>query len=83
MSPKDYMGHSRQRDTGNAAVFIREFKEYENNYDSPNPRGSALPNFVVMSLGEGPYPRAPDLEPSHPRRRSPATTGPSARLSTQ
>jgi YVTN family beta-propeller protein len=48
---KDYMGHSRQRDTGNAAVFIREFKEYENNYDSPNPE-KRFPNFVVMSLGE-------------------------------
>src|SRR5215469_3828193 len=46
----DYLG-SRQRDTANVAVFLREFKEYENNYDSPDPN-KRLPNFVVMSMPE-------------------------------
>jgi len=46
----DYLG-SRQRDTENVAVFLREFKEYEKNYDSPN-ASKRLPNFVVMSMPE-------------------------------
>jgi YVTN family beta-propeller protein len=39
------------RDTENAAVFIREFDEYERNYDNPDPE-KRLPNFIVMSLPE-------------------------------
>ena len=46
----DYLG-SRQRDTANVAVFLREFKEYEKNYDSPDPN-LRFPNFVVMSMPE-------------------------------
>jgi YVTN family beta-propeller protein len=47
---KEYLG-SRQRDTDNIAVFLREFKQYENNYDSEDPN-QRLPNFVVMSMPE-------------------------------
>ena len=47
---KDYLG-SRVRDTENVAVFLREFKEYEANYDNPNAE-KRLPNFVVMSMPE-------------------------------
>ncbi len=47
---KDYTG-SRQRDTDNVAVFLREFKEYEANYDSPD-ANKRFPNFVVMSMPE-------------------------------
>jgi YVTN family beta-propeller protein len=47
---KEYLG-SRQRDTDNIAVFLREFKEYENNYDSDDAE-KRLPNFVVMSMPE-------------------------------
>ena len=39
------------RDTDNAREFIREFDEFEKNYDSTDPR-KRLPNFMVMSLGE-------------------------------
>ncbi|MBA3440534.1 MAG: beta-propeller fold lactonase family protein [Pyrinomonadaceae bacterium] len=39
------------RDTDNAAEFIREFDEYEKNYDSPDV-DKRLPNFMVMSLPE-------------------------------
>jgi YVTN family beta-propeller protein len=39
------------RDTDNAAEFIREFDQYEKNYDSPDP-GQRLPNFMVMALSE-------------------------------
>jgi hypothetical protein len=46
----DYLG-SRQRDTANVAVFLREFKDYEKNYDSPDPN-QRFPNFVVMSMPE-------------------------------
>jgi YVTN family beta-propeller protein len=46
----DYLG-SRQRDTANVAVFLREFKEYEKNYDSSDPN-KRLPNFIVMSMPE-------------------------------
>jgi YVTN family beta-propeller protein len=46
----DYLG-SRQRDTANVAVFLREFREYEKNYDSSDPN-KRLPNFVVMSMPE-------------------------------
>jgi hypothetical protein len=46
----DYLG-SRQRDTANVAVFLKEFKEYEKNYDNPDPN-QRFPNFVVMSMPE-------------------------------
>ena len=39
------------RDTERVAEFLREFKEYESNYDSPVP-GKRLPNFIVMSMPE-------------------------------
>jgi YVTN family beta-propeller protein len=39
------------RDTDNAAEFLREFDEFERNYDSPN-AAKRLPNFMVMSLPE-------------------------------
>jgi YVTN family beta-propeller protein len=39
------------RDTDNAREFIREFDEYERNYDSPDPN-KRLPNYIVMSLPE-------------------------------
>jgi hypothetical protein len=32
-------------------VFLREFDEYENDFDSPDP-GKRLPNYIVMSLPE-------------------------------
>jgi hypothetical protein len=47
---KDYLG-SRQRDTANVAVFLREFKEYENNFDSDD-ANKRMPNFTVMSMPE-------------------------------
>ncbi|MEZ5355575.1 MAG: bifunctional YncE family protein/alkaline phosphatase family protein [Bryobacteraceae bacterium] len=39
------------RDTDNAREFIREFDEYERNYDSADPN-KRLPNYIVMSLPE-------------------------------
>ena len=39
------------RDPESAAEFIREFDEYEKNYDNPDPN-KRLPNFMVMSLPE-------------------------------
>ncbi len=39
------------RDTDNVREFIREFDQYEANYDSPDPN-KRLPNFMVMSLPE-------------------------------
>ncbi len=39
------------RDTDNAALFLKEFDEYESNFDSPD-RNSRLPEFIVMSLPE-------------------------------
>ena len=39
------------RDTENAAEFIREFDQYEKNYDSADPN-KRLPNFTVMALFE-------------------------------
>jgi YVTN family beta-propeller protein len=38
------------RDTDRAAVFLREFKGYEENYDSPDPE-KQLPNLSVMWMG--------------------------------
>jgi YVTN family beta-propeller protein len=39
------------RDTENAAEFIREFDQYEKNYDNPDPE-KRLPNYMVMALSE-------------------------------
>jgi len=39
------------RDTDNVREFIREFDEYEKNFDSTDPN-RRLPNFIVMSLPE-------------------------------
>lgn len=39
------------RDTDNVREFIREFDEFEKNYDSPD-ANLRLPNYVVMSLPE-------------------------------
>lgn len=39
------------RDFENAAEFIREFDEYEKNYDNPDPE-KRLPNYIVMGLPE-------------------------------
>jgi YVTN family beta-propeller protein len=39
------------RDTTRVAVFLREFKEYEANYNSPDPN-QRLPNYIVMSMPE-------------------------------
>ncbi|HYZ87245.1 MAG TPA: alkaline phosphatase family protein [Bryobacteraceae bacterium] len=39
------------RDTDNVREFIREFDEYERNYDSTDAE-KRLPNYIVMSLGE-------------------------------
>jgi YVTN family beta-propeller protein len=39
------------RDTDNAREFIREFDEFEKNYDSPD-AAKRLPAYSVMSLGE-------------------------------
>lgn len=39
------------RDTDNVREFIREFDEFEKNYDDPDP-AKRLPNYVVMSLPE-------------------------------
>jgi len=39
------------RDTDNVREFIREFDEYEKNFDSLDPN-KRLPNFIVMSLPE-------------------------------
>lgn len=39
------------RDYENAAEFIREFDEYEKNYDNPDPE-KRLPNYIVMGLPE-------------------------------
>jgi hypothetical protein len=52
------------RDTENAAEFIREFDEYEKNYDDPDPE-KRLPQFIVMGLPEdhtkGSRPDAPTI----------------------
>jgi hypothetical protein len=39
------------RDPDNARDFIREFDEFERNYESKDP-AQRLPNYTVMSLGE-------------------------------
>ena len=49
---KEYgSGGFRQRDTDRIAVFLKEFKEFENNYDSDDPN-KRFPDFVVMSMPE-------------------------------
>ncbi len=40
-----------KRDTENVQVFLKEFREYEKNYDSPD-ASKRFPNFVVMSMPE-------------------------------
>jgi YVTN family beta-propeller protein len=47
---KDYRG-SAIRDTENIKVFLREFDEYEANFDNPDP-AKRLPNYIVMSMPE-------------------------------
>lgn len=47
---KDYKA-SGARDTENAKVFLREFEQYEQNFDDPNP-DKRLPNFTIMSMPE-------------------------------
>jgi hypothetical protein len=47
---KEY-GNATQRDTDRVAVFLREFKEYEANYDNLDPN-KRFPNFVIMSMPE-------------------------------
>ena len=39
------------RDTEKVAVFLKDFKEFEANYDSSNPE-KRLPNYIVMSMPE-------------------------------
>lgn len=48
---KDYLNGLVMRDTEKVGVFLREFKEYEANYDSPDP-AKRLPNYIVMSMPE-------------------------------
>ncbi|MBO9621486.1 MAG: hypothetical protein J7500_02115 [Sphingomonas sp.] len=49
---KDYLtGIEVTRDTDRLAVFLREFRDYEANYDSADPN-KRLPNYVVMSMPE-------------------------------
>jgi len=48
---KDYGLGLMQRDTDRVAVFLREFREYEKNFDSDDP-DKRLPNFIVMSMPE-------------------------------
>lgn len=46
----DYRG-SGVRDTENVKIFLREFDEYEKNFDNPEAE-KRLPNYIVMSLPE-------------------------------
>lgn len=39
------------RDTGNAREFIKEFDEYEHDFDDADPN-KRLPNLIVMSMPE-------------------------------
>jgi len=48
---KDYGLGLAVRDTNKVAVFLRDLKESEANYDSPDPE-KQLPNYIVMSMGE-------------------------------
>ncbi|HEX9199524.1 MAG TPA: alkaline phosphatase family protein [Acidobacteriaceae bacterium] len=44
-------GYGGKRDTENVQVFLKEFREYEKNYDSPD-ANKRFPNFVIMSMPE-------------------------------
>ena len=46
----DYLGWGA-RDYENAETFIKEFDEYEKNYDNPDPE-KQLPNLIIISLPE-------------------------------
>jgi YVTN family beta-propeller protein len=46
----DYAG-SRQRDTANVAIFLRDFKQWNANFDSDDAE-KRMPNFIVMSMPE-------------------------------
>ena len=48
---KDYGLGLTVRDTDRVAVFLRDFREFEANYDSPDPE-KRLPNYIVMSMPE-------------------------------
>ncbi|MBI3736418.1 hypothetical protein HY256_07885 [Candidatus Sumerlaeota bacterium] len=45
----DYKGWGTELDVENADAFIKEFDQYEKNYDSPDPE-KRLPNFSIVSL---------------------------------
>jgi len=45
------LGIEKVRDTDRVGVFLNEFKEYEANFESPDP-GKRLPNYIVMSMPE-------------------------------
>lgn len=46
----DYVGFEA-RDRDNLAVFLKDFDQYEANFDSPD-AGKRLPNLITMSMGE-------------------------------
>ena len=48
---KEYGVGLNARDTEKVAVFLKDFKEFEANYDSSNPE-KRLPNYIVMSMPE-------------------------------
>lgn len=48
---KEYGLGLEVRDTDRVGVFLREFKDYEANYDSLDPE-KRLPNYIVMSMPE-------------------------------
>jgi YVTN family beta-propeller protein len=48
---KTFKGGLAQRDPDNVKIFLKEFDEYESNFDSTNPE-KRLPNYIVMSLPE-------------------------------
>ncbi len=51
MSQKSTALGLKMRDTDKVAVFLRDFKEFESNYDSTDPE-KRLPNYIVMSMPE-------------------------------
>src|SRR6266702_1449988 len=44
-------GYGGKRDTENVQVFLKEFREYEKNYDIPD-ANKRFPNFVIMNMPE-------------------------------
>jgi len=48
---RDYGLGLNVRDTDKVAVFLRDFREFEANYDGPDPE-KRLPNYIVMSMPE-------------------------------